>query len=102
MATEDVSGKVTPIVRNQKKAAKIISGISGSALTDIASSQGQTVKTAAALNMGSTTIAGAGNEPKVVGAAFSLKEGGVSGPIEGERGVYVVKVTKITELIQRL
>lgn len=97
MATEDVSGKVTPIVRNQKKAAKIISGISGSALTDIASSQGQTVKTAAALNMGSTTIAGAGNEPKVVGAAFSLKEGGVSGPIEGERGVYVVKVTKITE-----
>ncbi len=97
MAVEDVSGRVTPILRNEKKAAKIMSGISGSTLDEIASSQGQAVKTAGALNMASTTIAGAGNEPKVVGAAFALKEGEVSDPIQGERGVYVVKATKITE-----
>ena len=97
MAVEDVSGRVTPIIRNEKKAKQIISGISGSTLDEIASSQGQTVKTAGALNMSNTTIAGAGDEPKVVGAAFSLKEGEVSEPIEGSRGVYVVKATKITE-----
>lgn len=97
MTVEDASARVTPVLRNQKKAAQIIAGISGSDLNAIASSQGQTVKTAGALNMSSTTIAGAGNEPKVVGAAFALKEGGISSPIEGERGVYVIKATKITE-----
>lgn len=97
MAVEDVSGRVTPILRNQKKASQIISGISGTTLDAIASASGQTVKTAGALNMGSTTIAGAGNEPKVVGAAFALKEGEVSEPIEGAKGVYVIKATKITE-----
>ena len=96
-AVEDVSGRVTPILRNEKKAAKIMAGLSGSTLDEIASSQGQTVKTAGALNMASTTIAGAGNEPKVVGAAFALKEGDISDPIQGERGVYVVKATKVTE-----
>lgn len=97
MALEDVSGRITPIVRNHKKASKIIAGIVGNELAAIASRQGQTVKTAAALNMGNTTIAGAGDEPKVVGAVFSLKEGSISEPIEGDKGVYVVKATKITE-----
>ena len=97
MAVEDVSGRVTPILRNEKKAHQIISGLSGSTLDEIASSQSQTVKNAGALNMSNTTIAGAGDEPKVVGAAFSLKEGEVSEPIEGAKGVYIIKATKITE-----
>lgn len=96
-AVEDVSGRVLPILRNEKKANKIIAGLSGSTLEEIASSQGQTVKTAGALNMGSTTIAGAGDEPKVVGAAFAIKEGELSPPVAGAKGVYVLKATKITE-----
>lgn len=94
---EDVSARVLPIIRNQKKAAKIKTSISGGTLDAIAQSQSQTVKTAGAINMANPTIAGAGNEPKVVGAAFGLKEGEISEAIEGERGVYVVKVTKVTE-----
>lgn len=94
---EDVSTQVTPILRNKKKAAIIKAKLSGATLSDIAQSQSQTVKTALSLSMNAPTIAGAGNEPKVVGAAFGLKEGEISEPIDGTRGVYVIKVTKITE-----
>ncbi|WP_299678288.1 peptidylprolyl isomerase [uncultured Dokdonia sp.] len=94
---EDVSASVLPIIRKQKKAEQIKGKITGTTLDAIAQSQGQTVKTSGALNMNSPNIAGAGDEPKVVGVAFGLKEGDVSEPIEGERGVYVIKVTKKTE-----
>ena len=94
---EDVSTQVTPILRNMKKAAIIKGKLSGATLAEMAQSQSQTVKTASAISMNATTIAGAGNEPKVVGAAFGLKEGAISDPIEGSRGVYVIQVTKITE-----
>lgn len=94
---EDVSLQVTPIIRNMKKAEIIKNKISGSTLSEIAQSQGTTVKTAGAVSMNAPTIAGAGNEPKVVGAAFGLKEGEVSSPIEGSRGVYVIEVVKVSE-----
>ena len=94
---EDVSLQVTPIIRNMKKAEIIKNKISGSTLSEIAQSQGTTVKTAGAVSMNAPTIAGAGNEPKVVGAAFGLKEGEVSSPIEGSRGVYVIQVVKVSE-----
>ena len=94
---EDVSASVIPLIRKEKKAAQIKAKISGGTLDAIAQSQGQTVKTSGALNMNSPNIAGAGDEPKVVGVAFGLNEGDISEPIEGERGVYVIKVTKKTE-----
>ncbi len=94
---EDVSASVTPIIRNEKKAAIIKDKFSGSTIEEMAKSQNQVVKTANGVSMNVPTIAGAGNEPKVVGAAFGLNEGELSSPIVGERGVYVLKVTKITE-----
>ena len=94
---EDVSARVTPILRNQKKAEIIRGKFSGSTIEELSASQSQTVKSAIAVSMKSPTIAGAGNEPKVVGAAFGLGEGVVSEPIDGDKGVYVVKVTKVTE-----
>lgn len=94
---EDVSVIVTPIIRNERKADIIKAKISGADLASIAQAQGQSVKTAGAINMNNPTISGAGNEPKVVGAAFGLKEGEISKPIAGSRGVYVVQVTKVNE-----
>ncbi|MFC4634773.1 peptidylprolyl isomerase [Dokdonia ponticola] len=94
---EDVSASVIPKVRIEKKAAQIKSKITGTTLDAIAQNQGQTVRTSGALNMTSPNIAGAGDEPKVVGVAFGLKEGAISEPIEGVKGVYVIKVTKKTE-----
>ena len=97
MTVENASARVTPIVRNEKKAEIIKGKISGTDLSAIAASENVSVQSAAALNLKNPTISGAGTEPKVVGTLFSLKEGQVSEPIAGNNGVYVAKVTKITK-----
>ena len=71
--------------------------ISATTIDEISKNQGQSPRTAAALTMKNTTLAGAGVEPKVVGAAFGLEQGKTSQPINGEKGVYVIEVTKINE-----
>lgn len=97
MNLEDASVTVTPIIQQKKKTAIIKNRISGNSIEDVAKNQGVEIKTSNALNLSSPTIAGAGNEPEVVGAAFALKEGEMSKPIQGKNGVYVVKVVKRTD-----
>ena len=59
-----------------------------------AKNQNVNALTATAVNMKNPTIAGAGSEPKVVGYAFGLKEGETSKLIEGNKGVFMITVTK--------
>jgi len=96
MSIAEASSIVSPILRNKKKAKKIRESISGSDLKDVASSQNVTVRKANALTMANPTIAAAGTEPKVVGAAFGKNVGETTGLIEGEKGVYMVKVLNKT------
>jgi len=96
MSVEEGSAVVKPILIKEKKVEMLKNKISGSTIENIASSASQTVKTASALNMKTPTISGAGTEPKVVGTAFALEMGAVSGPIVGNNGVYVIEVTKST------
>ena len=93
MSAEDASATVTPILMREKKAEIIKKRISGNDLQAIAQSQNASIETANSVNLKNPTIAGAGNEPKVVGAAFALEPGQVSSPIAGNRGVYVVELT---------
>ncbi|BAO55445.1 peptidylprolyl isomerase [Nonlabens marinus] len=95
MSVEEASATVTPILRNKKKAEMIKNKINSKDLNTIATNQKQTVQTATAINRMSPILAGIGQEPKVVGTAFGLKEGQVSKPIAGEKGVFVIKVTAI-------
>jgi len=97
MKVENATTPVLSKIRKQKKADIIKNRITATTLSDIASAEGQSVRSASAITMKSTTLSGAGREPKVVGAAFGLSQGEVSKPIEGEKGVYFVEVTKITE-----
>jgi peptidyl-prolyl cis-trans isomerase D len=46
------------------------------------------IETASAVNQKNPTIAGAGNEPSVLGVAFSLNPGQESALIKGQKGVY--------------
>ena len=96
LPADEASPRVTPVLRNQKKAAQIKKNISGKDLSAIASANNVSVQTSPGVNLKSPTLAGSGTEPKVVGVAFGLEKGEVSAPVEGNRGVYVVKVTEIT------
>ncbi|WP_299520062.1 SurA N-terminal domain-containing protein [Winogradskyella sp.] len=97
MSVEDASITALPKIRKEKKAKMIREKITGTTVEEIAKNQGQASKTAAALTLKNTTLAGAGNEPKVIGAAFGLEQGKTSKPIDGEKGVYIIEVTKVTD-----
>lgn len=96
MNTQQASVTALPAIRKEKKAALIKDRISATTVEDVAAAENQTVKTALAINMKNPTISGAGKEGLVVGTAFGLKEGETSKLIEGEKGVYMVQVTKKT------
>ncbi|WP_425076840.1 SurA N-terminal domain-containing protein [Psychroserpens sp. S379A] len=97
MDAESASATVLTEIRNEKKADMILGKITGTTVADIAKNQNRATSRASAVNMKNPTLSGAGSEPKVVGAAFGLAEGEVSKPIIGNKGVYVVEVTKVNE-----
>ncbi|MBK9450501.1 MAG: SurA N-terminal domain-containing protein [Bacteroidetes bacterium] len=86
-------------VRNAVKAKQIKAKLKGSDIQAIAASYGPgaTTGTARDLHMSSSEVSGLGNEPKVVGRAFGLKQNAVSAPIAGNSGVFVVKLDGIRE-----
>jgi peptidylprolyl isomerase/peptidyl-prolyl cis-trans isomerase D len=95
MQVDEASPSVTPLVRNAKKADMIKSKILGSDLQAIAKANNVQVQSASAISLKNPTLAGAGREPKVVGALFGLKDNTLSEPIVGEKGVYLIKPTAI-------
>lgn len=94
MSVEDASATVLAEIRKQKKADQIRQGNAGKSLEELASSNNTIISTATALTVKAPTIAGAGREPLVVGAAFSLDQGQISELIQGETGIFKVEVTK--------
>lgn len=92
MPASEASATVKPILIKEKKAKKIRESISGSTIEDVAKSQNVSVKPANGINMANPRI-GAASEPKVVGMAFGTKAGETTPLIDGNEGVYMVKVT---------
>jgi len=94
---EEVKDKLEEKVIKEKKAEVILAKMGNDAGLEAAGSAiGSGVKTANDINFSSFSIPGIGPEPKVLGVAFGLAEGEESTVIEGENGVYVVRVDKIT------
>ncbi|MEN1784810.1 MAG: peptidylprolyl isomerase [Bacteroidota bacterium] len=95
MSVEDASATALPEIRKGLKAEQIIAKAKGvTSLDDLATNFGVTTATASAVTRKSPTIPGAGREPFVVGKAFALGDGETSALIEGETGVFMVKITK--------
>src|SRR5690625_2014590 len=93
MPVSDASAKVTPILRNQKKAEMIRNSISATTLQDFAASKGLEIENATAVTRDNPRLPEAGLEPIVVGAAFGLDVEETSGLIDGDSGVFMIKVT---------
>ncbi len=93
ISSEDINVRIKPILLRQKKAALIISKNKGKTLEERAYSAEAPLRTASELTIKKLVIPGIGREPKVIGTALALQEGQTSGFIEGENGMYMLKVT---------
>ena len=94
---EQASARVLPILRKKKKAAMLKDRYGSS---DFESLKGQsTANTGSALAMTtrSSVISGIGSEPYIVGKALALDAGQNASFIEGEYGVYALKITEKNE-----
>jgi len=92
VATLKANPRAETEIKNRKKAEAIKGKLKNpNDLNALANQWNVPVDTAQNATMLQTFLATAGSEPRVVGAAFGLKQGAVSSPISGTSGVYVVK-----------
>ncbi|MCK9640066.1 MAG: peptidylprolyl isomerase, partial [Prolixibacteraceae bacterium] len=85
-------------IRKDKKAEQLKAKMAGKTdLAALATSIGSTVGQAQDINFDSYSIPGLGIEPAVAGVASVLEPGGVSKPVSGANGVYVVKATAVNK-----
>jgi peptidyl-prolyl cis-trans isomerase D len=97
MTVEDAKPLVESIIKNKKKAEKIIAKMKGSSLEAIAKANATTVQNAPAASVDNAVLANVGLEAKVVGTAFGSPANKVSAPIEGNSGVYVIKTKSVAK-----
>ncbi|MBI9040466.1 peptidylprolyl isomerase [Lutibacter sp.] len=91
--TSDLIAQIRPELINKKKAELIKKKMTGATLEEVAKNSNSTVSAASLITMASPLISGVGNEPGVVGAMSTLGVNKVSSLIEGDKGVFIVKVT---------
>lgn len=98
LTVEGLRNELEGAVKKQKRVAQLtsqLSGTSGNNLQKRAENfDNVTVQTATEVSLQAANIPGAGLEPAVVGRAIGLQKNSVSQPIEGNNGVYLVKVTE--------
>ena len=95
VTVDEVGTQVRRQIVKDKKAAIIKKQFQDiDSLETLAENEELTLETASAINQKNPTLVGAGNEPYVVGAAFAMEEGTVSELIQGELGLYKVKLLK--------
>ena len=90
----NIKEKIMPLVRNRKKGEFLKNKIGNvTDLNALAATYGK-VDTAKGLVFNANFIPNIGQEPKVLGAAFTTAVNSISAPIVGENALFVVKVVK--------
>lgn len=99
---DEVRNQIENVLRNEKRKEMMAERIeellsSNSSLEELAEAGDKEIQTADNVRRSSTVLGGAGREPKVVGAIFSLDENERSDVIKGENAVYVVRPVELTK-----
>jgi len=93
---EEVRNQIERRVRNEKKAAAILSKLSGLQATDVAAlaeAYGDGAKTGTAdFQMFANSISGVGYAPEAIGISFALEEEEITNPFDIQDGVIAVKL----------
>jgi len=100
MPLDQMKENIKTFVLNEKKASIIKEKIKSSGSSDIyqiARDFSAKVDTSLNLTFSSRNIPGFGSEFQVIGEIFAMKEGAISEPIQGNGGVFVVKVDRFYE-----
>lgn len=94
-SAEDARAEVELNVINEKKAEILKGRMAGkSSLNELASTFGAPIDSVNNASFSLPFVEGLGNEPKVVATAYTLEQGQLSAPIQGESGVFVLQVTR--------
>ena len=92
---DEVESEIRVILIKKKKAELILDQFEAlTTLEELAEKTGQSVETASAINQNNATLVGSGEEPYILGAAFSLPLNSPSVLMTGEGGVYKIEVTQ--------
>ena len=96
MAAADARPMVEGILKNKKKAEKLIAKMKGSTLEAVAKANAVSVQNIADLTLETATFPNVGQEQKVVGTAMAIGNK-MSSPIEGNTGIFVIKTKTIVK-----
>ena len=92
---DEVESEIRAILIKKKKAELIVEQFEAvTTLEELAEKTEQSVETASAINQSNATLVGSGEEPYILGAAFSLPLNAPSVLMTGEEGVYKIEVTQ--------
>lgn len=89
---EEVVEEIKPDVIREKKVEMFKEELKGKNPEELAQTDEFDLKIAAAVSEKRPSLPGGANEPYVVGYALSMPEGGISEPLEGNRGVYLIQL----------
>jgi len=97
---DEVRNQIESIVKNNKrktamlnKVRELYSGISS--LEELSENSAKEVQMAENIRMSSNNIPGAGREPGIIGRVFSMEQDQISGALEGQNAVFVIRVNEI-------
>ena len=95
VSSNEVRSSVRTKLINQKKSNYILNSEGNSKMQDIAAKYNSEIIDASLVSGFDQILVGAGNEPHVIGVAFSLDKNETSKLIVGNEGLYKIKLTNI-------
>ncbi len=99
---EEVRTQVENRVRIEKRKELVLQQVNeylstANSLEELAEASGKEVSEANNLRMSASVLTGGGREPKVIGTIFGMQTNQLSGPVEGENAIFVVRKNSETK-----